>query len=280
MYQAKQGGRGRIELFDETLTTRAEERVAIESSLHHALDRDELFLLYQPVVSIGTGAIVGVEALVRWNHPDRGVVPPNCFIPIAEETGMIIPIGRWVLGEACRQGADWLGSGLPPEGFSMSVNVSNLQLEHDRMITEVTTVLEESGFPPGCLVLEITESFFMRDLQAAVRRIHALRRLGVRFAIDDFGTGYSSLNSLSRLPIDVVKIDKSFIDGLGSRYDAVIGAIIDVAAAFDLDVVAEGIELREQAERLETLDCRLGQGYLFARPLPPAEVAARFFTGG
>ncbi|MHB8593582.1 MAG: putative bifunctional diguanylate cyclase/phosphodiesterase, partial [Acidimicrobiales bacterium] len=209
---------------------------------------------------------------LRWDHPERGQIPPLAFIPIAEESGLILQIGRWALTQACRQGAEWLNRLPGMTRFSVSVNVSNRQLEHDHMISDVAAVLEETGMPPECLILEITESFFIRDLHAAVRRLHALRRLGVRIAIDDFGTGFSSLNSLSRLPIDVVKIDKSFIDGLDTRYDSVIGAVIDVASAFDLSVVAEGVEREDQADRLLALGCRFGQGFLFGRPVPADEV--------
>ncbi|HUY64627.1 MAG TPA: EAL domain-containing protein [Acidimicrobiales bacterium] len=272
MYHAKQRGRARVELFDETLTTRAVERVDIESSLHHALLAGEFSLLYQPYIDLHDGSVMGVEALLRWQHPERGMVPPLAFIPIAEESGLILQIGRWALLQACRQAAEWTRRA--PEGsrFSVSVNVSNRQLEHDHMIADVAAVLEETGVPPESLILEITESFFIRDLHAAVRRLHALRRLGVRIAIDDFGTGFSSLNSLSRLPIDVVKIDKSFIDGLGTRYDSVIGAVVEVAAAFDLSVVAEGVERVEQADRLREIGCRYAQGYLFSRPVPAQQV--------
>ena len=272
MYHAKQSGRARVEVFDETLTARAAERLEMESSLHQALLGDQLAVYYQPVVTIDTGSVVGVEALVRWQHPERGAVPPLAFIPVAEESGLILQIGRWVLARACAQAARWITEGGDASEFTVSVNVSNRQLEHDRMISEVAAALEDSGLPPHCLVLEITESFFIRDLPAAVRRLQALRRLGVRIAIDDFGTGFSSLNSLSRLPIDVVKIDKSFIDELGTRYDAVIGAVVEVAGAFDLKVVAEGIEREEQRARLEELGCPFAQGYLFGRPGPPDQV--------
>ena len=272
MYHAKQRGRARVELFDETLTSRAMERVEIESSLHHALLADELSLAYQPYVDLEDGTVHGVEALLRWHHPRRGPLPPLAFVPIAEESGLILQIGRWALGEACRQAARWQQGIAAAERFSVSVNVSNRQLEHDHMIAEVAAVLEETGLPPSTLVLEITESFFIRDLHAAVRRLHALRRLGVRIAIDDFGTGFSSLNSLSRLPVDVVKIDKSFIDGLGTRYDSVVGAVVDVAGAFDLEVVAEGVERPEQVERLRALGCRVAQGFLLGRPMPAGEV--------
>jgi diguanylate cyclase (GGDEF)-like protein/PAS domain S-box-containing protein len=276
MYHAKQRGRARVEVFDETLTARAAERIEIESSLHQALLGDQLSIAYQPVVAIENGKTVGVEALVRWLHPERGMVPPLEFIPIAEESGLILQIGRWVLARACSQAAEWVNRIGDSSLFSVSVNVSSRQLEHDRMIAEVAGALEDSGLPPQCLVLEITESFFIRDLQAAVRRLEALRRLGLRIAIDDFGTGFSSLNSLARLPIDVVKIDKSFIDALGTRYDAVIGAVVAVAEAFDLTVVAEGIEREDQRERLIDLGCPFAQGYLFGKPAPPSDLEHLF----
>jgi diguanylate cyclase (GGDEF)-like protein/PAS domain S-box-containing protein len=280
MYHAKQRGRARVEVFDETLTARAAERIEIESALHQALLGDQLSIAYQPVVAIDTGKAVGVEALVRWHHPERGPVPPLEFIPIAEESGLILQIGRWVLARACRQAAHWVNAMGDSSNFSVSVNVSSRQLEHDRMIAEVAAALEESGLPPHCLVLEITESFFIRDLQAAVRRLEALRHLGLRVAIDDFGTGFSSLNSLARLPIDVVKIDKSFIDALGTRYDAVIGAVVEVAEAFDLTVVAEGIEREEQRDRLIDLGCPYAQGYLFGKPAPAYDVEHLFRPSG
>ena len=276
MYHAKQSGRARVEVFDQVLTARAAERIEIESSLHQALLGDQLSIAYQPVVAIESGKTVGVEALVRWHHPERGMVPPLAFIPIAEESGLILQIGRWVLAHACTQAAEWVNQLGDSSGFTVSVNVSSRQLEHDRMIAEVAAALDESGLPPHCLVLEITESFFIRDLQAAVRRLEALRRLGLRIAIDDFGTGFSSLNSLARLPIDIVKIDKSFIDALGTRYDAVIGAVVEVAGAFDLAVVAEGIEREEQRDRLIELGCRFAQGYLFGKPAPPDDLTHLF----
>jgi Amt family ammonium transporter len=266
MYHAKQRGRARVEVFDEVLTTRALERVEIEASLHQALIANELSLVYQPYVDLRGGTVVGVEALLRWQHPSRGELAPGTFMAIAEESGLVVQIGRWVLSEACRQAARWTHGRPEASRLAMSVNVSNRQLEHDHLIAEVASVLDATGLPPDCLVLEITESFFIRDLPAAVRRLHALRRLGVRIAIDDFGTGFSSLNSLSRLPIDVVKIDKSFVDGLGTRYDAVIGAVVDVAEAFDLTVVAEGVEHVEQLERLKALGCHMAQGFLLGTP--------------
>jgi len=274
MYHAKQSGRARVELFDEELTARAVERLDLETALHQALLHNELFLVYQPVVALSDRRIAGVEALVRWRHPERGLVPPVGFIPIAEDTGLILPIGRWVLHEACRQAAAWRSAHPALRDLSVNVNVSSRQLEHDRMIADVAAALDDSGLEPGALTLEITESFFIKDLPAALRRLDALKRLGVRLAIDDFGTGFSSLNSLSRLPIDEVKIDKSFVDGLGTRFDAVISAVVAVAGAFDLHVVAEGIEREDQVERITRLGCGYAQGYLFAKPLLPQQIPA------
>ena len=269
--QAKQDGRDRIELFDHSLTLAAAARVATGAELHLALQRDELRLVYQPVVSVPDGRPVGVEALLRWDHPERGAVPPLEFVPIAEESGLIVEVGRWVLHRSCAQLAAWRAAGLPV--VSMSVNVSNRQLEHDHFVGEVRDALEQTGIPPELLVLEITESVFIRDFRAALRRLEALKGLGVRLAIDDFGTGFSSLFSLSRLPVDVVKIDKAFVDGLGSRYDSVVEAVVTLADAFDLTVVAEGIERQDQCDRLVSLGCWFAQGYLFARPLKPDAAA-------
>jgi diguanylate cyclase (GGDEF)-like protein/PAS domain S-box-containing protein len=276
MYLAKRRGRARVELFDDTLTARAVERLEIESALHQALLGEQLSLMFQPVMNLSDRSVLGVEALLRWEHPDRGLVPPLAFVPIAEESGLILQIGRWVLARACEHAARWTDQRLLPAPFTVSVNVSNRQLEHDGLIAEVATILESSGLPPCCLVVEITESFFIRDLRAAVRRLKALKQLGVRIAIDDFGTGFSSLNSLSRLPIDVVKIDKSFIDTLGTRNDAIVGAVIDVASAFDLEVIAEGVESEDQAQRLLGLGCAFAQGYLFGRPVPAFGIERMF----
>ncbi len=271
MYHAKQRGRARVEIFDDTLTARAVERLEIESALHQALLGEQLSLVYQSVVDLSDKSVTGVEALLRWEHPERGAVPPLAFVPIAEESGLILQIGRWVLTRACQHASGW-SKQLPGStfagNFGVSVNVSNRQLEHDRLIAEVSSVLESTGLPPSWLVVEITESFFMRDLQGAVRRLRALKQLGVRIAIDDFGTGFSSLNSLSRLPIDIVKIDKTFTDSLGTRNDAIIAAVVEVANAFGLAVVAEGIESETQRDRLIGLGCRYGQGFLFGRPIP------------
>lgn len=265
--QAKQNGRSRVEFFAETMTVEAADRVATESQLHLALERNEFTLSYQPVVTLANDRLVGMEALLRWHHPVRGMVLPSRFIGTAEDTGLIIPIGQWVLTEACRQLAAWRRQFPDRPDFSVSVNVSSRQLEHDHFVNDVGDVLAETGIPPNLLILEITESFFIRDFQAAVRRLHALKRFGVRLAIDDFGTGFSSLFSLSRLPVDVVKIDKAFIDGLGSRYDAVVKAVVTLGEAFGLDVVAEGIEVARQRDQLVDLGCQFAQGNYFSQPL-------------
>ena len=267
LYRAKRNGRARIEFFDEGLTAEAAQRVALESALHQALDRDEFHLAYQPVVSLATEKVVGVEALIRWNHPERGPVPPGAFIPVAEDTGLIVPIGRQVLEAAVGQLAEWQRRVPGLGGITMSINVSGRQLEHDRFVSEVAHVLDRSSVSPEAIVLEITESIFIRDFDATLRRLHALKDLGVRLAIDDFGTGFSSLFSLSHLPVDIVKVDKAFVDGLGSEYDAVVSAVVNVGDAFGLQVVAEGVEQRGQRDRLVELGCRFAQGYYFAKPL-------------
>jgi diguanylate cyclase (GGDEF)-like protein/PAS domain S-box-containing protein len=277
---AKHNGRSRVEFFDEAMTVEAADRVATESQLHLALDRGEFTLSYQPVVTLANDRLIGMEALLRWHHPDRGMVLPASFIPTAEDTGLIIPIGEWVLNEACRQLAAWRRQYPDRPDFSISVNVSSRQLEHDHFVNDVGAVLAASGIPPRLLVLEITESFFIRDFQAAVRRLHALKKFGVRLAIDDFGTGFSSLFSLSRLPVDIVKIDKAFIDGLGSRYDAVVTAVVTLGEAFGLDVVAEGIEIARQRDRLIDLGCRFAQGNFFSEPLEAQLAGQLLLLGG
>lgn len=266
MYAAKQRGRARVELFDDALTARAAWRLDVASALHDAIERRELSLVYQPVVDMESGHVTGLEALLRWDRA-TGPISPADFIPVAEDSGLIVPIGRWVLHQACRRAAAWFAAAPAGDPLSISVNVSSRQLDHDRLIGDVAEVLQATGIPPGSLVLEITESSFIGDMTAAVRRLDALRRLGVQVVIDDFGTGFSSLSSLSRLPIDGVKIDKSFVDGIGTRYDTVVRAVIDVAKTFGLRVVAEGVERPAQAAQLLALGCRYGQGFLFARPL-------------
>ena len=209
--------------------------------------------------------ILGVEALLRWNHPTRGTIPPNTFIPVAEETGLIIPIGRWVLEQACREGVRLHRQFPRAEPLTISVNLSVRQLQAETVVNDVRRALEVTGFPPAALVLEITESLMLADTEFGLLQLHELKSLGVRLAMDDFGTGYSSLSYLSRFPVDILKMDRSFV-GAGDN-EALTSAIIALGASLSLDVVAEGIELAEQATSLEARGCEIGQGFLFARPM-------------
>ena len=275
MYRAKQRGRGRFEIFDEAMRHEAVDRLSVENDLRRAIRQGQLRLFYQPIVHIDTGRIAGFEALVRWQHPVRGLLSPADFIPPAEDTGLIIPLGRCVLGEACLQAAAWQrrrGAGPP---LRMSVNVSAKQLQYPGWAAEVASTLAESGLEPGHLVLEITESVLMEDAEASSGPLEELRRLGVRVAIDDFGTGYSSLGYLRRLPVDILKIDKSFIDGVakGPHESALARAVVKLARTLGLDAVAEGVTDRRQLAELRRLRCPYGQGYYFSRPQPPEVVA-------
>jgi diguanylate cyclase (GGDEF)-like protein/PAS domain S-box-containing protein len=268
MYRAKQRGRGRYEVFDEAMRSQAVDRLSVENDLRRAIRQGQLRLVYQPIVRLDTGQVVGFEALVRWQHPERGLLAPADFIPPAEETGLIVPLGQCVLGEACLQAAAWQrrrGTGPP---LRMSVNVSAKELQHPGWAADVAGTLADTGLEPSYLVLELTESVLMEDAEATSIRLEELRRLGVRIAIDDFGTGYSSLGYLRRLPVDVLKIDKSFIDGvaLGPHESALARAVVKLARTLGLDAVAEGISDRRQLAELRRLRCPYGQGYYFSRP--------------
>ena len=287
MYAAKHGGKGRHQLFAPAMHRRAQERRALEHDLRAAADRGELLLLYQPLVALESRRVVGAEALVRWRHPARGMISPVDFIPLAEETGLIIPIGRWVLEEACREAAGWhraLAATQPAGGGvhvpTVGVNIAAAQIQHADLVAEVRGALTAAGLPTSALTLEITETAMLADTDTAVSRLAALKALGVTLAVDDFGTGYSSLSYLQRFPVDVLKIDKSFVDGVAvPGHDPVLTrAIVALGAALGLRVVAEGIEREAQAEALRALGCALGQGYHFARPLPAAEFARRVTT--
>jgi diguanylate cyclase (GGDEF)-like protein/PAS domain S-box-containing protein len=279
MYRAKALGRNRCELFEQDMHAAALERMEIENDLRHAVVRGELRLHYQPIVELATGRIAGVEALVRWQHPTRGLVPPMDFINVAEESGLIVPVGRWVLSEACRQVARWRRETGQP--LRLSVNLSARQLQAPRLAEHVAKTLRSTGVAPADLVLEITESMLVDDAERTIAKLHLLREIGVRLAIDDFGTGYSSLNYLRRLPVDVLKIDRSFVKGIGteSELTALTGAIVGIGRDLGLDVVAEGIEETVQLEALRGMGCELGQGFLYARPLPPAELAELMHAG-
>jgi diguanylate cyclase (GGDEF)-like protein len=273
MYQAKHGGKGRYEVFRSSLRETANERAVLEGLLREAEERDELRLHYQPIVDLTDGSIVGVEALVRWEVPARGLLMPSDFIGLAEDSGHIVPIGRWVLEQACRQTEAWRHShGL--DSLSVGVNLSARQFQHPDLVAEVGAALAASGLEPSCLVLEITESVLMQTTAATIGKLADLRRIGVRLAIDDFGTGYSSLGYLERFPVDILKIDKTFIDGIGERggRPVLARAIVQLGRALDLQVIAEGIERSEQASVLRRLGCTRGQGHLYSRALPPAEL--------
>ena len=283
MYRAKAQGKSCYRVFEPGMHAEVVERLELEADLQRALERGGLEVHYQPIVELAGGRIVGVEALVRLRHPERGLVPPGVFIPLAEETGLILPIGRFVLREACRQVAIWQAEAAPSSPpLSLSVNLSGRQLQQPGTAAEVADAVEAAGLAPGSLTLELTETVLMQDTETAVVRLEELRRLNVRLAIDDFGTGYSSLRYLQQLPIDVLKVAKPFVDGLGSGADegAVAGAIVDLARALELDTVAEGIEHEQQARRLLELGCQLGQGFHFARPMDADALAKLLLDPG
>ncbi|HET9017254.1 MAG TPA: EAL domain-containing protein [Thermomicrobiaceae bacterium] len=273
MYRAKAGGAGRYEVFDPAMYARALERLSLEQDLRRALERDELRVFYQPVIDFASEQIVEVEALVRWEHPARGVVAPAEFIPLAEETGLIIPIGQWVLTEACRQLRRWQACYPLCPPLSVSVNLSARQFRSPSLIDDVARVLADSGLSPRSLKFEITETVMMEDTETTLAILRELKQIGIQLAVDDFGTGYSSLSYLKRFPADALKIDQSFVRELGSSGDnALVSAMVVAGKALHLQVTIEGIETPEQAARLRELGCDRGQGFLFARPLESRDV--------
>jgi diguanylate cyclase (GGDEF)-like protein len=278
MYQAKRRGGFGAETFGESLRIEVIDRSATEHSLHRALERSELMLHYQPVVEVQGATTVGVEALIRWRHPERGMVAPGRFIPVAEESGLIIPIGAWVLEQACHQLRDWHHRGpVGPRG-SVEVNLSARQIDDPEIVRTVEEILSRTGLPPEHLTLEITESALMKDAASALVVLQALKQIGVLLAIDDFGTGYSSLSYLQRFPLDIVKVDRMFVEGLGKNKggDEIVSAVIQLAHALGLVVVAEGVETEQQFEVLRSLECDFAQGFLFSRPVPASELRALF----
>ncbi len=272
MYSAKENGRDRVEVFDIPTHHRAVDDLRIGNALHRAIERGELRMHYQPVLDIARGTLTGFEALIRWQHPERGLVPPSEFIPLAEETGLIVPLGAWALEESCRQAMQWHQASSDGIRLSISVNLSPRQLAEPSFPNEVARVLSQTGLYPDSLWLEITETTLMRDVESALSALGALRALGLHLAIDDFGTGYSSMAYLERLPVESLKIDRSFVAGVGRRSDssAIATAIVSLAHALRLKTVAEGIEQPEQLDWLRSIGCELGQGYLFG-PARPAE---------
>jgi len=275
MYAAKAKGPGSAEFYAEHMHHAAVRQLELTSDLYQALERDQLEVYFQPIVSLCDEAIVGTEALVRWNHPRHGLLSPGVFLPIAEETGLIVPLGRFVLRTACTMLRRWQVAGLAARDLSVSVNLGRQQLSAPDLIADVTAALADSGLDPRCLILEITEDVLLTRV-GMVERLQQLKRLGLRLAVDDFGTGYSALSHLQRYPIDIIKIDKAFVDGLGESDDhaRLIRGIIELTHSLGLKTVAEGIETRRQADMLNTMGSELGQGYHFARPLPGADIEA------
>ncbi|EPN62874.1 sensory box/GGDEF domain/EAL domain-containing protein [Pseudomonas syringae pv. actinidiae ICMP 18807] len=276
MYRSKAQGRNRVESYTRDLTEQASERIALEQELRRALDRKQLSLAYQPKISLLTHTLVGAEALIRWSHPTFGEVPPEHFIPLAEENGMILQIGEWVLEQACRQMGAWRKT-CKPFG-PMSVNLAGAQLRQPNLVERIEQLLTDNGLVPDCLQLEITENFIMSQTQDALAVLHKLKQLGVQLAIDDFGTGYSSLSYLKRLPLDILKIDQSFIRGLpeDTHDAAIVRAIIALGRSMQLTVIAEGVETREQQQFLSEEGCEQIQGYIISLPLQPDEFSERF----
>jgi diguanylate cyclase (GGDEF)-like protein len=269
MYRAKQLGKARYEVFDQAMHARAMDRLGLERDMRRAVERREFFLQFQPIVSLATGTLRGFEALVRWRHPERGVIPPAEFIPIAEETGMIIPIGRWVLGEACRQMSRWQQLSRPDGPLPMSVNLSGRQFLQPDLLEQVEEVLRETGLDPRGLKLEITETVVMENIETATQTLEQLRALGVELSIDDFGTGYSSLSYLQRFPVSTLKIDRSFVSRMTESNGTaeIVRTITKLAQNLGMDVVAEGVETEVQRAQLSAFECEFGQGYYFAKPM-------------
>ena len=274
LYAAKSAGRDQYAFFEDAMHVALADRYQLEQDLREAIVREELFVVYQPCFDLGSGAATGAEALIRWQHGSRGLVVPDQFIPLAEETGLIVEIGRWVLGQACAQAASWHATGYP---MFVSVNVSARQIEQEDFVAVVEDILADTGLRPSSLTLEITETVLMRDPEISAQRLSALKALGVRIAIDDFGTGYSSLGYLRRLPVDALKIDRSFVSGTASIHSvALMQTLVRLGKTLGLEVVGEGIEDDAQLATLRAANCDCGQGFLFARPLS-AKAIEEFF---
>jgi diguanylate cyclase (GGDEF)-like protein/PAS domain S-box-containing protein len=275
MYAAKRAGRNGYAVFDPTMTASVLEEAQLRADLERGLEHEEFVVLYQPVVDMQTQRLISVEALVRWQHPRDGLLGPHHFIAAAEANGLIVPLGRWVLREACAQLAQWRATAPDAAGLHVNVNLSARQFQYAGLVDDVSAALADAGVDPASLTLEITESMLMADIETAKATLHALRRLGVRLAIDDFGTGYSSLSYLKQLPVDVIKIDKTFVDEVHVDDDdvALVDAVAGLGQALKMQTVAEGIETGEQWDTLRRLGIDHGQGYLFGRPAAPGEIA-------
>ncbi len=268
MYHAKDAGRGTYQFYNASMNAAALQRLAMENSLRKALERQEFLLHFQPQIDVATGRIIGAEALVRWRHPDLGMVAPNDFIPLAEETGLIMPIGEWVLRAACAQGKAWRDEGLGE--MIIAVNLSGRQFRQQPLVHTVDEIVKSTGFDPRCLELEITESILVQSVEDTITALKRLKDMGLRVSVDDFGTGYSSLTYLRRFPIDTLKIDQSFTRDIATDPGdaAITAAIIAMAEGLKMAVIAEGVETPEQRDCLRERGCRLMQGYLFSRPVP------------
>jgi EAL domain-containing protein (putative c-di-GMP-specific phosphodiesterase class I) len=280
MYRAKQEGRARATVFADAMRISAMRRLETEIALRAAIADGDLRVHYQPIISLTNGRTTGVEALVRWQHPTDGLISPADFIPIAEETGLILPIGEWVLGEACRQTQAWRSQHPELGSMTVAVNLSGHQIAQPELCSVVANILRQTGLPPANLVLEITESVLMGDAEKAIQVLQTLKSLGVLLSVDDFGTGYSSLSYLKKFPVDVLKIDRSFVMGLGSGEDddAIVRATINLAHSLGLETVGEGIETSIQMQTLSALGCDKAQGYLFCRPEPAERVINSLLT--
>jgi diguanylate cyclase (GGDEF)-like protein/PAS domain S-box-containing protein len=279
MYSAKTKGRARYQVFNEAMREQATTRLQLETELRHALEHNEFELFYQPILSLDTQAIKGFEALVRWRHPTRGFMPPEEFIPTAEESGLILPLGRWILSESCRQLRAWQDALPQAESLVVSVNLSSKQFLQNDLAGQVLEALESTGLSPRCLKLEITESYLIENSDMAVKVMNRLRDIGVELSLDDFGTGYSSLSYLHRLPVNSLKIDRSFVSQMveSEEHSEIVRTIVRLAQNLKMEVIAEGIETAEQLDQLNELNCGFGQGYLFAKPME-AEMAEAFIT--
>ena len=273
MYRAKRDGKAGSAIFDHGMESRALERLEIETELRQALQRKELRVFYQPILSLADGRIVEFEALIRWVHPERGLLAAGAFVPLAEETGLIVPIGEWVLEQACDQLRNWQQQFPTEPPLAMSVNLSARQFQSATLAEDIEGIARLAGLDPSTLKLEITESVVMKDAESAIATLRALKAIGFRLAIDDFGTGYSSLAYLKRFPVDTLKIDRSFVDGLGHdpQDTAIVRSVVALAKSLDLSVTAEGIETPTQQAHLTRLGCERGQGYLFSKPVPVSE---------
>lgn len=273
MYQAKDAGKNNVQLFEAEMKRHYERKMELENELRNAIENKEFALLYQPKILVESGKIAGMEALVRWNHPEKGWINPAEFIPLAEETGLIIPLGKWVMLEACSQNKQWLDQGFPP--LVVSVNVSAVQFAQSHLVQTVKEVLQETGLDASLLELEITETVIMTEIEKISRIMEELRALGVKISVDDFGTGFSSLNYLKKLPLNTLKIAKEFIDDIQDEDDhrVIESAVVSLAQGLNLEVLAEGVETEIQLKALKKIGCHYIQGYLFSKPLPPAEFA-------